>query len=148
MATTINGVSRYASDGSANTAFAGMDSRFGGLVSVQVDFPSLTGAGAVYSVLAPCGGTVKAAYLQSQTTTDGTNKITVIVQNESNSSADIVASQLYDDDPVVTSNTATALTVVAANAAVDRGDNIEVSWTAAGTIAGGAVILFIEPNAD
>lgn len=147
MSTTINGVARYAQT-PVITTFNGMDSQMGNLVPVQVNIPSLTAAGVVYSVLAPCGGKVVAAYLQSQTTTDGTNKITVIVQNESNTSADIVASALYDDDPVVTTNVATALTVVAANSAVDKGDNIEVSWTAAGTIAGGAVLLFIEPNAD
>lgn len=145
MATTINGVSRYASDGSVDTSFAGVDSQFGNLEVIQVPFGA---ASATTSVIAPFGGKLVAAYVTSQTTTDGTNTVTLAIKNESNSSAAMVTGVTYDADPVLTTNVAQALTVTTANAAVDKGDNIEVAYTEGGTIAGGCVALYFEMNAD
>lgn len=146
MATTINGVSRYAGV-SVDTSFNGIDSQMGNLIAVQQQFQA---ADEVYSIMAPCGGKLVHAEVQSQTTTDGSNKVGLSLSNESNSAAAMFATTLFDDDPVLTSNTAADITLstTAANLLVDQGDNLELTYDVTGTIAGGAVILYFEPNAD
>lgn len=127
----------------ATTTFALPDARFNNYEHVQVNL----GSGSVTnSILAPVTGRLVAAFVQSQTTTDGTNKITLAMTNESNSAAEMIPSALYDDDPVITSNTKLQLTLstTAANLNVTQGDNLELAYTEAGTIAGGAVILYFE----
>lgn len=105
----------------------------------------LLAASGVYTVPAPCAGKIVRIEVVSGTVTDATDKITLAITNESNSSA-AIASAAYDDDPVLAVNTATALTLstTAANLAVDQGDNIEVDYTEAGTIVSAGVTFWFE----
>jgi hypothetical protein len=117
-----------------------------GTGAYDVQEVNLGAASGVFSIAAPFDGVIRRVALQSQTTTDATNKITLAITNESNSAASIVASTTYDDDPVATTNTEVALTLstTAANLVVTQGDNIEVAYTEAGTIAGGVVTIWFD----
>lgn len=125
-----------------STTFAGGEDKFNNCEVVQVDIGAASG---VFNVIAPVKGRLAGAFVQSQTTTDGTNKITLALANESNAAAAMIPSALYDDDPVITTNVATQLTLgTAAAVLVDLNDNLELTYTEAGTIAGGAVILYFQ----
>ena len=130
---------------SINTTFAGGEDKFNNVEKVIVQLGAATGT---FTIPAPIEGRLVAAFVQSQTTTDGTNKITVALTNQSNAAASMIAGVLYDDDPVITSNTATQLTLstTAANLAVDLNDALELAYTEAGTIAGGAVVLYFQAS--
>lgn len=130
---------------SINSTFDPGADQFNNIEHVQVNLGAASGT---FSVLAPQDGRLVAAFVQSQTTTDGTNTITLAITNESNSSATMVSSVTYDDDPVLTSNTAQELTLSSteANLDVSLNDQIEVAYTEAGTIAGGAVILYFDTH--
>ncbi len=127
-----------------NTAFApdtnrGMDTA---LESASVQLGAGSG---LFHVAAPFGGRVVRVEVQTQTTTDGSNGIELAIANESNSAA-AIASVDYDDDPVLTTNVVGVLTLstTAANLLVDQGDNIEVTYTETGTIAGGMCTIYFE----
>ncbi len=128
-----------------NTDLVGGEDRFNDVEHVQVVLGAASGT---FNVVAPIEGRLVGAVVQSQTTTDGTNTITLAVTNESNSSASMVASTLYDDDPVLTSNTAQELTLstTEANLDVDLWDNVEVAYTVGGTIAGASIILLFDTH--
>jgi hypothetical protein len=128
---------------SINTTFVGGEDKSNNVEHVQVNLGAASGT---FSVLAPCKGRLVGAFVQSQTTTDGTNTVTLALTNESNSAAAMIASTTYDADPVLTSNTAAQLTLstTAANLDVDLNDQLELAYTEAGIIAGGAVILYFQ----
>lgn len=143
MSTTINGVARYIGQ-DKNTTFA-EDTNRGRDNAYHVVVADLMAASGVYSVPAPCDGKISRVEVVSGTVTDGTDKITLAITNEGNSSA-AIASAAYDDDPVLAVNTATALTLstTAANLVVTQGDLIEVAYTEAGTILNAAVTFWFE----
>ena len=126
------------------TTFA-PDSNRGRDVSYHIGKADLGAASGVFTVPAPCAGKIVRIEVVSGTVTDGTDKITLAITNESNSSA-AIASAAFDDDPVLAVNTATALTLstTAANLLVDQGDNIEVAYTEAGTIVSAGVTIWFE----
>lgn len=143
MSTTINLVARYAGQ-SVLTTFPNQDMMEKHYEMVQVNLGS---GSATFSIIAPCTGKLVRAYLQSQTTTTGTHKITLALTNETDS-ATMIPSVTYDDSPVATTNTAVdlTLTTTAADLLVSQGDELELAYTEAGTIAGGAVALYFMPN--
>jgi hypothetical protein len=145
MATTINGVSRYNGQ-SVLTTFVPEDMMERHYEVVNIEFGD---ASVTKSVLAPCTGKVVHAQVQSQTTTSGSNKVSVTIANQTDA-ADIVATTLFDDDPVLTTNTAATLTLstTAADLLVTKGDAIELAYVETGTIAGGAVSLYFLPNSE
>jgi hypothetical protein len=112
----------------------------------QINFGAASGT---FNVLAPCTGKVVAADIQTQTTTDVSNTISVTIANQTDA-ADIVATTLYDADPVLTTNTVGNLTLstTAADLLVTKGDNIELAYVEGGTIAGGAVSIYFLPNSE
>ena len=126
------------------TTFA-EDTNRGRDISYQVVSVPFADASATTSTKAPCDGKLVKATVQSQTTTDGTHKITVGITNETESNT-MVTGVLWDDDPVCTSDTEKdlVLTTTAADLLVSRGDAVEVAYTEAGTIAGLVVTMWYE----
>ncbi len=128
-----------------NTTYVGGEAKQNNVEHVQV---VLGAASANVSVAAPIGGKLVAAFVQSQTTTDALNTITLALTNQSNSGASMIASALYDDSPSITSNTATQLTLSTtdANLQADLNDNLELAYTVVGTVAGGVVVLYFQTD--
>jgi hypothetical protein len=127
-----------------NTAFAEEANR-GRDTAYESATVQLGAASGTFNVAAPFAGKVSRIEVQTQTTTDGSNKIALAITNESNSAA-AIASETFDDDPVLTTNVVGVLTLstTAANLLIDQGDNIEVAYTETGTIAGGMVTIYFE----
>ena len=134
MATTINGVVRYAQNFVVATD-AGSDNVMKEQADVMSSNPNTSSATVDHVYQAARAGILKFAYLQGSVTSDATKTYTATIVNHSNSSAAMLAaSQLYDADPVLTAGTRAALTVsaTAANLVVAEGDLIVI------TVAGGA----------
>lgn len=87
-------------------------------------------------VVAPVSGKLKYADVQASITSDATKTYTFVISNVTKSKT-MVASTLFDGDPVLTAGTKSALTpsTTAADVTVDRGDLISISM-AGGTGSG------------
>lgn len=144
MATTINGVSRYAVTGSniVKDEFAGMDKRHDRLETVNLSLGNASTSATVY-VSAPAGGKLVGMKLVDAT---GATTTDVTVTNNSNSDAAMVSAtnittvadtafDLYDN-----------FSTTAANLAVDGGDLLTVTVAQAGGLC--SAVMYFETTAD
>lgn len=126
-----------------NTTIPDSQDRPYGYGSAQVSSvvsPANTAVDYVY-VMAPNAGRVSEIAVQASVTSDATKTYTFVVTNESDASAEIVASTVFDDAPVLTAGTKAALSLTAANVQVNKGDLIRVAHTG-GTGSGDVVVQF------
>ena len=124
------------------STFVGSEDKFNNVIPVQVQ---LTSGTLTQNIIAPCEGRLVAAFVQSQTTTTTSNTITLTLTNESNSAVAMIPAGTFNQTTVITSNTVKALTLgTSGTLNVDLNDNLELLYTEAGTIAGGAVILYFQ----
>ena len=139
MSTTINGVARYATV-AVNTAYADLDDRFNRPASIETGFVANTSAASQYFA-APGKGSLAAVVVQGSVTSDATKTYTFTVTN---GSTEMLATTLYDADPVLTANTAAypTLSTVANAVDCDAGDIIKVTFTG-GTGSGNATVLLV-----
>lgn len=134
------------------TTFAGLDKNPDGSIVVlsfdtAVDVTNAGSGSCTKIAMAPCNGTVVAARVTSDTTTDGTNGIAIAITNPTINKT-IFANTNYDASPALTANTAATLTVdtTAANIDVTAGDQIKVAFVEAGTVGFVTVDVFIQPD--
>lgn len=138
MATTINGVSRYASDGTANTAFADLDDQMNNPYIVSCGFVANTSAASQYFA-APGAGFLKSVVVQGSVTSDATKTYTLTITK--GASTQLLGTTLYDADPVLTANTAAYPTLVA-DTSVAAGDILKVTMTG-GSGSGNLSVLMV-----
>ena len=143
MATTINGVERYAQNFVVATD-AGSDNVLREQADVMSSHPNTTGATIDFAYTAARAGILKFGYVQGSVTSDATKTYTVTAVNISNSSAAMFGTNLFDADPVLTAGTKAALTLsaTAANLVVAEGDLIVIS-VAGGTGSGDASVEMV-----
>lgn len=123
---------------SVNTAFVQDPDKARQYAYVPIIIPANTSE-ATYEFLAPAKGRVAAVNVAASVTSDATKTYTFVMTNETDTKT-IVASTVYDADPVLTADTDVDLTVATASSAdrVDRGDVIQFSHTGgtgSGTVA-------------
>jgi len=116
---------------------------YGATSIVEVWFPANTSEDIKY-VMAPSNGVLKEFNVQGTVTSDGTKTYTITCTNKSNSDAAMLATTVYDADPVLTAFTASSATLstTTANLAVDDKDCLAISHTG-GTGSGDLVVQLI-----
>ena len=141
MATTINGVSRYAQNFVIAT-YADLDDRMSRPSRIELGFVANTSVAAQYFA-APGTGKLVAVRYSGSVTTDATATMTLTVENGTTTML-LAATALYDADPVLTAGTTEAVTLsaTASSLAVTEGDIIEVSHTG-GTGSGNAGVMLV-----
>lgn len=115
-----------------------------GYGATHVDNPAWVAntSAAVQYVTAPFDGVLKQALCSADVTSDATATYTFLVTNQSNSDVELLATTLFDADPVLTAGTPSAATLstTTANLSVSKGDIISVSM-AGGTGSGNAGLV-------
>ena len=144
MATTINGVSRYAVTGAniIDAAYVDLDGRMSRPSQIEMGFVANTSAASQY-FHAPGDGVLTAVRYNGSVTTDGTKTMTLTVKNGTTTML-TAATALYDDDPVLTAGTVATvgLSATASSLVVSEGDIIHVSHTG-GTGSGNASVMLV-----